>query len=229
MSTHDKQDLRPLLRAVLDAEQDEAAEPADAARPEADRGITDKMMKKYGARAPVESTSRISWVAGGGLVAAAAAALYFFIPRPPPSELPEYELRMSGKDSVLGSVPPTGIPTARLEARSLLEIELRPRTDVHAQLAARAVIEHEGKYAVWPAQADIAPNGLLRLRAPVEQLPALPPGSSRLIYVLCQKAALPADAQLLERLSKAPDATKYDFGPQCKVGVGQLELSNRVP
>jgi hypothetical protein len=225
MSIQNKEDLRPLQRAVRDAENDEAAEQADAVSPESDRRIEAAMRAKYGVPISPAPKLPIRWAAGGALAAAAAAAIYFAVPRQPAEvALPDYSLEMSGDNAVLGSTPPPNIPYAAVKADSTLRIAFRPQSAVAAKLVPRILIGREGSYVIWPVVSVISPQGMLKFEGPLRSLSIPPPGRSRVIFVVCAKGWLPDDASLVRLMNAAPNDTLPSLGPSCKIGAGLLDM-----
>lgn len=218
---------------VADLEREAAAQPDDPAldlrmaeavrarldRAAASRSPTAKEPPPGPVRRPSASSSSASRTAAGSpnkrrrrLVGAAVASLFaaaavlcvLFL-WPDDSALPMYALEMKGDDRVLGSVA-TPEPI-RVSMSSSLDITLRPATAAEHPPRVQAYVLRDDRLQPLHAPFSAYPQGTMRLRERVSELPPLAAGRWELVLVLGSRRSLPSADELhaiLRAQSPAP-------------------------
>ena len=128
---------------------------------------------------------------------AAAAAIALFVGRGPSGSdaaLASYELVVegAGRDERSGAAPAPA-ETIEVERGGHLTFLLRPRAARSAEVAARAMIEHDGALRAWDVPSQVSDQGVVRIDATGAGLASLPAGASRVVVFVGNPSRLPGD------------------------------------
>lgn len=131
-----------------------------------------------------------AWAIGSLAVAAAAAAL-LLSQRPP--QLPDYSVRVAsiGYSEVRGEPPPAD-GAAKVAVGMAFEVVLQPAAAFTGELAARVVIEVDGRSEALAWAPEVAATGAVRFRGEVGREVRLPLGHARLGFVVGAPRAVAA-------------------------------------
>ena len=99
-------------------------------------------------------------------------------------ELPAYTLSLA---TVSGA---PGAPL-QLDPAAVLDLTLRPATQVSGQVAVQAALLYDTGIEPWPITLEGSAAGTFRLRAPLQTLPAVRPGLRQLVFLIGRPGELP--------------------------------------
>lgn len=145
------------------------------------------------ARADAHGARRSPWTwAVGGLAFAAATAAVVVLSLPT-SALPSYSVRVDsiGYSEVRGEPAPTD-GSAKVAVGMAFEVVLQPAESFRGALAARVVIDTEGRVAPLAWSPELASTGAVRFRGEIGREVMLPLGRSRLGFVVGAPSAVEA-------------------------------------
>jgi hypothetical protein len=145
-----------------------------------------------------------------GVLAAAAALLFFLPPVSCASDpMPAYALFVSsGERDQQSDVGTQGAALPRLGPGSRLEMTLRPATLVKGAVAVQGFLIHDGRAQRWDVQADVSPEGAVRIAGEKEALfGGAQAGRFEIALAVGRPSALPSDPEaVLAVTEKGPSS-----------------------
>jgi hypothetical protein len=216
--------LRPLggefrLHMVERLAQELRADGADAAAQQR-RGVGSSLVQHFNAllsrlMAPLRALGH--WPAAGLTAAAAAVVLaalglgIFRAELPGTSAFPAYDLELQGKAYMRGESPPEEGPIV-FSAGDRFRLLLRPQAALDGRVAASAfVLAGDSLQPLTAPPARILENGVVMIQGEVGSEVLLPAGDARLLVVVARADALPAGAELRDRLRVRAAADTHDW------------------
>lgn len=192
------QDRQRFYRAVQEMEAEGEVEPLEPA-------LEDRLVRGVLKEVAAQRARKRTWSMAAGALALAACMTLFVALQSQDGTIPDYVVLVPGDEQHLGASEPTP-QTPRLAEDSVLTVELRPQARVRGQVAVHAFLQQDGSLHPWLVHLAHSSHGVLRLQAPLRELPGLHPGHVELVFAIGSSSErnAPTVAQVTEALRHNP-------------------------